>query len=196
MKKKPSDPLTHRSRQSGVAAVEFALIAIPFFVLLIGAIEVGRLMYLWNTVQEVTRNAARLAVVTDFRDAAAVAAIKRQALFGSVNGSLPAGGEISTLNVVIRYLDASGNVPTSLPDSPADNLSACQDAGRVDECIRYVEVCISTGSTCAPQELVSFAPMTGLFSGNREEGADFTALKIPLSGVRMPAESLGFRPDV
>lgn len=184
------------SRQAGIAAVEFALIAIPLFLLLIGIIEVGRLMYVWNTVQEVTRNAARQAVVTDFRDTAAVDAIRRRALFRLTDGTLPAASEVSTANVVIRYLNATGNVPTSMPESPADNLSACQDAGRVDECVRYVEVCVSTGTTCAPNELIAFAPMTGLFSGASVVGADFTVLRIPLSSMRMPAESLGFRPDI
>jgi len=183
-------------RQSGVAAVEFALIAIPLFLLLIGIMEVGRLMYVWNTVQEVTRNAARQAVVTDFRDTAAVNAIRQRALFRLTDGTLPAAAEVSTANVVIRYLNAAGEVPASMPESPSDNLSACQDAGRVSECVRYVEVCVSTGTTCAPNELIAFAPMSGLFSGTSREGADFTLLRIPLSSMRMPAESLGFRPDL
>ncbi|MFD2270633.1 TadE family protein [Undibacterium arcticum] len=37
-----------------------------FLVLFFGTLEFGRLIYLWNTVQEVSRNAARMAVVTDF----------------------------------------------------------------------------------------------------------------------------------
>lgn len=196
MKRSSGKTVLSTSRQSGIAAIEFAFIAIPFFLLIIGVMEVGRLMYVWNTVQEVTRNAARQAVVTDFRDVAAVDAIRRRALFRLTDGTLPAAAEVSTANVVIRYLNAAGNVPTSMPESPADNLSACQDSTRVDECVRFVEVCVSSGTTCAPNELIAFAPMTGLFSGSSVVGTDFTVLRIPLSSMRMPAESLGFRPDL
>jgi len=51
--------------QRGVAAVEFALIAGVFFTLLIGIIEFSRVLYYWNTAAEVTRLAARTAVVCD-----------------------------------------------------------------------------------------------------------------------------------
>ena len=51
--------------QRGVAAVEFALIASLFFTLLIGIIEFSRVLFYWNTAAEVTRLAARTAVVCD-----------------------------------------------------------------------------------------------------------------------------------
>ncbi len=50
-------------RQRGAAVVEFALVAMIFFVLLIGIFEFGRLMFTWNTAVETTRRGARLAVV-------------------------------------------------------------------------------------------------------------------------------------
>lgn len=187
--------------QRGVAAVEFALVAIPFFLLLFGAMEFGRLMYLWNTVQEVTRNAARQAVVTDFTDTGpngAIEKIKRSAVFRATDGSLPAASEISNANVVIQYLyvKANGDVATvtDMPDSPGDNIAACLDKDRVNECIRFVEVCVTTGTTC-PGQLIPFAPMIGLFLQSGPNSTDLTGIRIPLSTVRMPAESLGFRPD-
>lgn len=57
--------LTHRARQRGVAAVEFALVSIVFFTLLIGILEFSRLLFYWNTVAEATRLGARMAVVCD-----------------------------------------------------------------------------------------------------------------------------------
>ncbi|PKO62183.1 MAG: hypothetical protein CVU24_05240 [Betaproteobacteria bacterium HGW-Betaproteobacteria-18] len=184
--------------QRGVAAVEFALIAIPFLLLMLGAMEFGRLLYLWNTAQEVTRNAARQAVVTDFNDSAAIVAIKRSAVFRATDGTLPASSEISNANVVIRYLyvKANGDVAlvTKMPSSPGDNIAACLDANRLDECIRYVEVCLSTGTTCSPDQSIAFKPMIGLFSGSDPDSTDLRGIRIPLSTVRMPAESLGFRP--
>ena len=60
-------------RQRGVAAVEFALVSVVFFLLLFGAMEVGRLLFYWNAAVEATRSAARTAVVCSF-DAPAVKA--------------------------------------------------------------------------------------------------------------------------
>ena len=53
------------SRQRGAALVEFALVAMIFFVLLIGIFEFGRVMFTWNSAVEATRRGARLAVVCD-----------------------------------------------------------------------------------------------------------------------------------
>ena len=60
--------------QSGVAAVEFALVSIAFFTLLIGIMEMGRVLFYWNTAAEVTRLGARMAVVCDLGDAAIIKA--------------------------------------------------------------------------------------------------------------------------
>ena len=62
------------SRQRGAAVVEFALVAMIFFVLLIGIFEFGRVMFTWNSAVEATRRGARLAVVCDMN----VAQIKTQ----------------------------------------------------------------------------------------------------------------------
>lgn len=56
------------SRQRGVAAVEFALLAIIFFSLLIGIMEMARVLFYVNTAAEVTRLGARMAVVCDVND--------------------------------------------------------------------------------------------------------------------------------
>ncbi|NPT60070.1 TadE/TadG family type IV pilus assembly protein [Paraburkholderia elongata] len=52
-------------RQRGAAALEFALISIVFFTLLIGIMEMGRVLFYWNTAAEATRLGARMAVVCD-----------------------------------------------------------------------------------------------------------------------------------
>ncbi len=54
-----------RGNQQGVVAVEFALIATVLFVVLVGAIEMGRLLWVWNSATEATRAGARLAVVCE-----------------------------------------------------------------------------------------------------------------------------------
>jgi Flp pilus assembly protein TadG len=54
-----------RRRERGVAAVEFALIAPVFFMLLIGIMQMGLFFFYWNTATEATRLGARVAVVCD-----------------------------------------------------------------------------------------------------------------------------------
>ncbi|WP_118178782.1 TadE/TadG family type IV pilus assembly protein [Paraburkholderia phosphatilytica] len=55
----------YRRRERGVAAVEFALVAPMFFMLLIGIMEMGRVLFYWNSAAEATRFGARVAVVCD-----------------------------------------------------------------------------------------------------------------------------------
>lgn len=87
----------NRFKQCGVAAVEFALIAVALFTLLIGIMEFSRVLYYWNTATEATRLGARLAVVCD-QDATAVKT-KMQTMLGILNSS----------NVSVEYIDKDGN---------------------------------------------------------------------------------------
>jgi TadE-like protein len=170
-------------RQRGAAAVEFAIVAMLFVTVILGIMEFGRLLYLWNTVQEVTRRAAREAVVRSFADAGK---IQRAAVFNAEEGSgaayLPAGLEITSLNVKINYLNGALAVADPMPTDPSDNISACNDATRAASCVRFVEACVATSGNCTGS--VQYAPMAGIFP--------FLAISIPVSSVIMPAESLGF----
>jgi Flp pilus assembly protein TadG len=64
-----SEP-ARRVRQRGAAAVEFALVASLLFTLLFGIMEMGRVLFYWNTATEAP-DWARLAVVC-VKDAAAI----------------------------------------------------------------------------------------------------------------------------
>jgi Flp pilus assembly protein TadG len=167
----PSRPAARRARQPGVATVEFALVALLFFTLLFGALEFGRMLYLYNTVQEVTRRAAREAVVRWIDQGAT---IRTLALFGAA--SVPAGAEITAAAITIDYLKKNGDVITAFPTDPGDNLSACSDASRSDNCIYSVRVEIAGN--------VKYRPMLSLFG--------LFQIDLPRSTVVMPAESLGF----
>lgn len=89
--------------QSGVAAVEFALVCTIFFTLLLGAVEMGRLLWTWNAATEATRLGARLAVVCDINDPD----IKTRMI-----ERLPS---LSTSNIVVDYLNppAANNTCTA-----------------------------------------------------------------------------------
>ena len=61
MRKSPGP--AKRTRQRGVAAVEFAIVSALLFTLLLGVMEMGRLLWTWNAAVEATRLGARLAAV-------------------------------------------------------------------------------------------------------------------------------------
>ena len=48
----------------------FAILGVLFFTFVFGVIEVSRALYLWNTMTEVTRRAARAAAVSNFSSGA------------------------------------------------------------------------------------------------------------------------------
>lgn len=64
----PCPGLIPQRRQRGVVMVEFALVALLFFTLLLGIMEFGRWMFTLNAATEATRWGARLAAVCDQND--------------------------------------------------------------------------------------------------------------------------------
>lgn len=170
--------LASKTRQRGAAAVEFALLSLfVFFPLLLALIEISRYMFLYNTIQEVTRRAAREASVR-WISSADQAIVKRKAMFGRSN--VPAGPEITADKISITYWNAGGSEVTTTPLDAGDNLSACNDALRTAQCIYAVKVEIDD---------VDFQPWiapSGLFD------SDSVKITMPRSTVYMPAESLGF----
>lgn len=80
-----------RQKQRGMAAVEFALIAMVFFTLLLGILEFGRVLFTWNSAVETTRYGARVAVVCD---------IGSSAVLSSMQQIMP---DISSINVAVTY---------------------------------------------------------------------------------------------
>lgn len=190
MKSPVCAPDVRGTRERGATAVEFALVSLFFFTLLFGIVELGRLMYVWNTVQEVTRRAAREAVVRNF--STDVAALRREAIFRAGTAGtvvLPAAGEISNAEIRITYLDVNQVEVSPAPSDPADNLSACADAGRVTSCIRYVRAEVCDTDNC---QGVLYEPVVGFLLA--VAGVDFR-IRIPISPVVMPAEGLGFVPS-
>ena len=176
-----------KSRQRGATAVEFGIIAVVFFTIFFGIIEFGRFFYLYNTVQEVTRCAARAAAVTwkGNNDDWSGTTIRQQCLFGA--DELVAGWEIHGVNVRLRALNLAGGVAD--PDSKEENISSCTVDPAGDDCIRFVEAsivvedsCDDNGENCQP---IRYQPMFGLM-------IPVSGVGIPNSTVRMPAESLGY----
>jgi Flp pilus assembly protein TadG len=92
-----------RRRQRGVAAVELGLVMALFVTVLLGVMEMSRLLWTWNAAAEATRLGARLAVVCDVNDATVVDRMRQ---------TLPA---LTASNIQIDYLD---------PGKPLNSCSA------------------------------------------------------------------------
>ena len=60
-----SIPRRFPCRSTGTTMVEFAFVAVVFFMLLLGIMDFGRMLFIWNAAAEATRWGARLAVVCD-----------------------------------------------------------------------------------------------------------------------------------
>ena len=82
--------MTRRGR--GATTVEFALVLIPFLLLLLGAIEMGRVLFTYNSAVEATRRGARTAVVSP---------INSPAILADMRIILP---DLSEATVRVRYL--------------------------------------------------------------------------------------------
>ena len=177
------------TRQRGVAAVEFALIAVAFFIIFFGVVELTRAMYICNTLQEVTRRAAALAASTDFTNSTAIQQVREKAVFRESPGFLVFADPVSDANVNIDYMwiQRDGTAMTmvripSLPASPAVNHSNCLNDPYCEHCIRLVRVRVcqeKEGATCTP---LSYRNLTSLVP---------LPFALPISTTITNAETLG-----
>lgn len=92
--------------QRGVTTVEFAIIGTALFLVLFGVIEFGRALFVVNALTEATRRGARMAAVCQIGDATPASV----AVFGNGSGASTVVSGLTTGDVEIDYLDASGNV--------------------------------------------------------------------------------------
>ena len=94
-----------RRPQRGAAIVEFAIVAMLFFTLLVGIVEMGRVLFTWNSAVEATRRGVRMAVVTDPGNAAAIRNEVRRIMPDLADDQisityLPAGCSVTTCDYV------------------------------------------------------------------------------------------------
>ena len=178
-------------RTGGAVTVELALCMTVFLVLMFGTMEVARALFLDNTVQEVTRQAARAAAMTDFSVAGNLAALKRRALFRDAgdDGPLILAPNLGPEQLRIEYLGASGAAIAagSMPACPAANLRNCLQDPSGGSCIRFVRasICSTADGACTP---LAYQAMTGLVPG--------MAGSVPVAATVVKAETLGYRPGM
>lgn len=145
----------------GVFVVEFAIIGLLLFVLLFGVLEMGRLYFTVNGLDEVVRRGARLAAVCDIRDTR----VLRRAMFNDINnaGDSDLIGRLQTAHLELVYLDENGAVVAS----PNDLVNASGFMA-----IRYVQLRVDN------------FPFQLLIPG-------FGSVTLPSFRATIPRESLG-----
>ena len=163
----PRAPRKPGTRESGVAAVEFALLALIFFTMVFGIIEVSRLLFVYNTLQEVTRRAAAAAVKVYPNDGTAIAKLKQDAVFRDSPGELALAPPITDQNVRLDYLrfDLSQIAESAWPESAAANRAICMANPHAANCIRFVRasVCdLGSAGVCAPVTSQMLLPLIDL----------------------------------
>lgn len=180
---------------AGVAAVEFALLALGFFTLTLGIIEVTRMLYVFNTLQEVTRRAAAGAAVVYARNAEALSEVRHSAIFEADSGHLPLISTVTEESVRIDYMaltrDSLGamtmtEIPESaLPSCAGQNRQICTSNPNAPNCIRFVRARIcdpSNSGTCNAVRSDMLIPLVNL------------NLALHKATTIATAESLGYSP--
>lgn len=168
--------LRPRTSQAGTAAVEFVLLAGLFFTLVFGTIEIARLMFVYNTLQEVTRRAAAAAANVYPRETKEINKVKQDALFRTSPGELALAPPVSDKNLRFDYLalvrDASSGALTlskidesEWPSCAAQNRQICMQNPNAANCIRFVQVSVcdtADSSNCKPVKSQLLLPMVEL----------------------------------
>lgn len=186
-------PTKHLQRCVGSVTAEFAIVLIILMMIVCGVIELARAMYMFNTLQMVTRRAATLAANADFSDPAAMADVRARAVFRNSPGGLTLGAPVTDAHVRIRYLslgstggDDIAEIPTAgLPACPANNRITCMADPYSASCIRMVQVEICDPAEASECRGVSYQ---ALFSS---VGLSFA---LPKSTSIAAAETLGAPP--
>jgi hypothetical protein len=183
--------------QSGVFAVEFALVLVLFLAFVFGVVELTRAMYLFNTLQEVTRRAASGAANIDFRDNTAKNRVRQGAIFRDAPGRLILGDPVSADHVRIDYMalvragDGSMTLTpidaAAMPSCPARNRVICMQDPNDPGCIRFVRVRMcepGDPGACTQASYQTIVPFVSL------------PVRLPMATSIVTAETLGFTPGM
>lgn len=188
-----------RWRQAGAFTVELALVLFLFLALVFTIIEVARALYMWNTLQEVTRRAARSAASTSFRDTAAMNQLRRDAIFRDDSGELAFGAPVTDKHIVIDYMALTnepgpgGGTTTAQTPIPASSMPGCPVRNRIictadqndASCVRFVRVRIcEPGSNCTQVPYKTMLPLVTL------------PINLPMATTIVKAQSLGYAPGM
>lgn len=107
----------NRKHMRGTYTVEFAFIGLLMFTLLFGVVEMGRLYFTVNALDEAVRRGTRLAAVCNISDPV----VLRRAIFNAATdaGTSQLIGNLATTHLTLTYLDVNG----ALVANPSDLVS-------------------------------------------------------------------------
>lgn len=187
-------PLLVRRKESGTTAVEFALLAVLFFTCVCGVFEFSRILYVYNTLQEVTRRAAASATNIYPLDHTTLDQVRQAAVFRDSPGELALAPPVTDQYVRIDYLGlsraADGSLSmtpvseASLPSCAAVHRQICMDNPNAVNCVRFVRVRICDPAGSADCSFVRSNLIMPL--------VPFQAF-LPKATTITPVESLGYR---
>lgn len=189
-------PVRLGRRQGGATAVEVALLALVFFLVVFTALELARLIYVYNTLQEVTRRAAHELVThaPANPDSAEIMDIRRRAIFQTTGDALFMGEPVTVQHVRVDYQSlirdpSDGSLKrvatAPLPSCAATNRQLCQANPNDPGCVRFVRVRICDTADAASCGKVKYVPAFPLVPLD---------INLPTSSTVVPAESLGYVP--
>lgn len=182
-------------RERGTYTVELAVILLLLLTILFGIVEIARIIYIYNTLQDATRRAAFGASVTDYRQQPALSLVRQQAIFRESPGELLLGAPVTDSHLRIDYLAlarhpdnifAMAPIATAqLPSCPARNRVTCTADPNDARCIRFVRVRVCDPSDAAGCKPVYYQSLFGLFP---------RTARLPTSTTIVPAATLGYVP--
>ena len=163
---------TTSQRGRGSVLVEFALIVLVFFMFLFAVLELARLMFLYNTFQEVTRRAASAAATTDFSKSGELDRVRWDAIFRSSAGGLVLMTELTDQAVRIDYTSLSMGSDGAMAMqslafdvthiSQEENRRNCLIDPYAANCARLVRVRICDPTTISECKPMKFRTLTSI----------------------------------
>ena len=109
----------NRKHMHGTYTVEFAIVGLLVFTLLFGVVEMVRVYFTVNALDEAVRRGTRLAAVCNISDPV----VLQRAIFNAAGdaGTSQLIANLSTSNLTLRYLDANGALVTNPTDTSGSN---------------------------------------------------------------------------
>ena len=103
----------------GTYIVEFSFVGLLVFILLFGVVEMGRLYFTVNALDEAARRGVRLAAVCNISDPV----VLRRAIFNAATdaGTSQLITNLATSNLALTYLDVNGAVVANPADTSGAN---------------------------------------------------------------------------
>jgi Flp pilus assembly protein TadG len=133
-------------RQSGAAAVEFALLIVPLLAILTGITEFGRAMYYYETIAKGARDAARM-MSTQTPTDIDYAALRTSAICTAVFGNTACTGQPLVPGLTIAMVDVCDAAAC-----PATHAGVATGTGVANL------VTVTIGGPNAPFQFISMAP--------------------------------------